>query len=168
MGADRSAANVRLHSVRSGRTYHRSIVVEHIPAFEYLTFGLEYSLLAVLYFLLLIIALINPRLKTALSMKFLRYMGTIAYGLYLLHFPFIATVHDITARVYPRESGVRSLFVSIAGVGLAVAAAAVSWEYLEKPLVKRGHRYEYGRKSDMIKRPDLTKSEDVGVCVSSS
>jgi peptidoglycan/LPS O-acetylase OafA/YrhL len=63
---------------------------------------------------------------------------------------------------------VRSLFVSIAGVGLAVAAAAVSWEYIEKPLVKRGHRYEYDRKSDMIKRPDLTRSEDVEVCIPSS
>jgi peptidoglycan/LPS O-acetylase OafA/YrhL len=131
-------------------------------------FGLEYSLLAVLYFLLLIIALINPRLKTVLSIKFLRYMGTIAYGLYLLHFPFIATVHDITARIYPRESGVRSLFVSIAGIGLAVAAAAVSWEYLEKPLVKRGHRYKYDRKSDMSRRPGLTKSEEEKVLVPSS
>jgi peptidoglycan/LPS O-acetylase OafA/YrhL len=131
-------------------------------------FGLEYSLLAVLYFLLLIIALINPRLKMVLSMKFLHYMGAIAHGLYLLHFPFIAAVHDIAAHIYPRESGVRSLFVSIAGVGLAVAAAAVSWEYLEKPLVKRGHRYEYDRKSDMSRRPGLTKSEDEKVLVPSS
>jgi peptidoglycan/LPS O-acetylase OafA/YrhL len=145
-----------------------AVLLSAFRPFSTALLGLEYSLLAVLYFLLLIIALINPRLKMVLSMKFLRYMGTMAYGLYLLHFPFIATVHDIIARVYQRESGVRSLFVSIAGVGLAVAAAAVSWEYIEKPLVKRGHRYEYDRKSDMIKRPDLTRSEDVEVCIPSS
>jgi hypothetical protein len=34
--------------------------------------------------------------------------------------------------------------------------------------VKRGHRYKYDRKSDMSRRPGLTKSEDEKVLVPSS
>lgn len=112
--------------------------------------GLEYSLLAVFYFLLLISALINRKFERVFSMKPLRYMGTIAYGLYLLHFPFIRTFGDIANWIHPRQSGWLSLLVSISGIGFATAAASISWEYLEKPLIKRGHRYSYGRSAENV------------------
>ena len=108
-------------------------------------FGLEYSLLAVFYFLLLISVLINPKLEKIFSMKALCYMGTIAYGLYLLHVPFIGAVGGIARWIDPRQSGWLALFVSVSGIGLATVAAVISWEYLEKPLIKRGHRYRYGK-----------------------
>jgi len=112
-------------------------------------FGLEYSLLAVFYFLFLMSVLINRKLEVALSVRPLRYMGTIAYGLYLLHRPFIVGFHDIATWLYPRETGWLSLLSSISGIGVAVAVAALSWEYLEKPLIKRGHRYGYSRKAEI-------------------
>jgi peptidoglycan/LPS O-acetylase OafA/YrhL len=108
-------------------------------------FGLEYSLLAVFYFLLLISVLINPKLEKIFSMKALCYMGTIAYGLCLLHVPFIGAVGGIARWIDPRQSGWLALFVSVSGIGLATVAAVISWEYLEKPLIKRGHRYRYGK-----------------------
>lgn len=112
-------------------------------------FGLEYSLLAAFYFLLLMNVLINRKLETVFSVRALRYIGTIAYGLYLLHLPLIGAVRDLAAWTHPRQSGWLSLFVSISGIGLATTVAAISWEYFEKPLIKHGHRYGYGRKAKL-------------------
>jgi peptidoglycan/LPS O-acetylase OafA/YrhL len=112
-------------------------------------FGLEYSLLAAFYFLLLISVLINRKFERVFSMNALRYMGTIAYGLYLLHPSSIMAAGDIANWLHPRQSGWLWLFVCISGIGLATAAAAISWEYLEKPLIKRGHRYGYSRRADL-------------------
>jgi peptidoglycan/LPS O-acetylase OafA/YrhL len=110
-------------------------------------FGVEYSLLAVFYFLFLMSVLTNRKLEAALSIRPLRYVGTIAYGLYLLHRPFIVGFQDLVRWVHPIESGWLSLLASISGICFATAAAALSWEYLEKPLIKRGHKYGYCRKT---------------------
>lgn len=112
-------------------------------------FSLEYSLLAAFYFLFLIGVLINRKFETVFSVRPLRYLGTIAYGLYLLHSPFIEAVRALAAWMHPRQSGWLSLSVSISGIGLATAVAAISWEYFEKPLIKHGHQYGYGRKAEL-------------------
>ena len=112
-------------------------------------FSLEYSLLAAFYFLFLISVMVNRRFETVFSARALRYVGTIAYGLYLLHSPFIGAARDLAAWMHPGQSGWLSLFVSISGIGLATAVAAISWEYFEKPLVKHGHRYGYGGKAEL-------------------
>ena len=112
-------------------------------------FGLEYSLLAVFYFLFLMSALTNCKLEAALSVRPLPYLGTIAYGLYLLHRPFIVGFHDMATWLYPKESGWLSLLSSISGIGAAVIIAALSWRYLEKPLIQHGHRYGYGKRAEI-------------------
>jgi peptidoglycan/LPS O-acetylase OafA/YrhL len=67
-------------------------------------------------------------------------MGTIAYGLYLLHFVFILAVGDVVYRFHPAQAGWLTLLVAIAGIALSIMAAAISWEYLEKPFVRRARR----------------------------
>lgn len=106
-------------------------------------FGLEYSLLAALYCLLLLATLVNRKLDAVFSMALLRYLGTIAYGLYLLHYGCILAVRAVAGRIYRGQSGWVVLAVSVAGIAMATTLAAISWEYLEKPLIKRGHRYRY-------------------------
>jgi len=39
-----------------------------------------------------------------------------------------------------------TLLVALVGAMASVALAALSWEYFEKPLVKRGHRHNYAGK----------------------
>jgi peptidoglycan/LPS O-acetylase OafA/YrhL len=107
-------------------------------------FGLEYSLLAFLYFLLLLSTLVNRKFEAVFSIRALRYLGTIAYGLYLLHSGFLVAIRALALRIYPAQSGWVTLAVSFTGIAIATAVAAISWEYLEKPLIKRGHRYVYG------------------------
>lgn len=79
-------------------------------------FGLEYSLLAALYFLLLITVLINRQFERMFSIKGLCYMGTIAYEVYLLHVPFIGAVSSVAHWIHPRQSGWLALCISVSGI----------------------------------------------------
>lgn len=106
-------------------------------------FELEYSLLALLYFLLLLGTLLNRRFEAVFSIRPLRFFGIIAYGLYLLHFPCISAMQELSAHFYSGPSGWAKLGISLSGVAIAIAMASLSWNYLEKPLVQRGHRYRY-------------------------
>lgn len=108
-------------------------------------FGLEYSLLALLYFVLLLGVLVSKTMSKAFSVKALRYMGTIAYGLYLLHFPIMAAVHDMVAGMHPRRSLWIAPVTALCGIGLAILVAGLSWEHFEKPLLARGRRHSYER-----------------------
>jgi len=121
-----------------------ALLLSGFSAFTNKIFGLEYSLLALLYFLLLLSVLTNGKFEAVFSLRVLRYLGTIAYGLYLLHPAFLFGIRALAVRFHPEQSGWVTLAVSMIGIALAAATAAISWEYLEKPLIKRGHRYEYG------------------------
>ena len=49
----------------------------------------------------------------------------------------------LAAWIHPAPSGWIVLARSMVGIALATVAAAISWKYLEEPLIKRGHRYKY-------------------------
>ncbi len=120
------------------------LLLSGFSAFTNTIFGLEYSLLGLLYFFLLLSVLTNRRFEAVFSWRVLRYLGTIAYGLYLRHPAFLFGIHALALRLHPAQSGWIALAASVTGIALATATAAISWGYLEKPLIKRGHRYEYG------------------------
>ena len=74
------------------------------------------------------------------SFRFLRwrgltYTGLISYGLYLLHQPVMLVVHRLLPNL-----GTAMPIVSFAAV---FVAAALSWELLEKRVVRYGHRFLY-------------------------
>lgn len=79
------------------------------------------------------------RLARALQAKWLMALGTIAYGLYLIHYPvFLLAVYAMrTAHV---GSG---LVVVIVALPLTVLIAEISWKWFEKPFVRLGHRAQY-------------------------
>jgi peptidoglycan/LPS O-acetylase OafA/YrhL len=105
--------------------------------------GLEYSLLATIYSLLLLTTLIAPFFSKVFSFPPLRFMGTIAYGLYLFHSLVALVFRVVFLRLYPGSSGVLRFLVLCLAMAATVAIAAASWKFFEKPLVKRGHRYGY-------------------------
>jgi hypothetical protein len=45
-------------------------------------------------------------------------------------------------------------FVSGPGWKYSSGSIRMSWEYFEKPLIKRGQRYGYGRKRELANCPD--------------
>jgi peptidoglycan/LPS O-acetylase OafA/YrhL len=113
-------------------------------------FGLEYSLLALLYFLLLLGTLTSKSFQAVFSRRWIRYLGTLAYGLYLLHIPCLSVLQQFATQVHPAPSGWVKLIVSCAGVALAILLAAVSWKYFEQPMIRRGYQYQYDSKSPEI------------------
>jgi peptidoglycan/LPS O-acetylase OafA/YrhL len=106
-------------------------------------FELEYSLLAIIYSLLLLSTLVSPWLSWLFSVAPLRFLGVIAYGLYLFHVMLIAAFGQVTLYLYPTSHGATALLAAVLGVLASVGLATVSWYYFEKPLVKRGHRRQY-------------------------
>lgn len=70
-------------------------------------------------------------------MRPLRGLGSIAYGVYLLH----PLVFNIAAAAY--RGPARSAVVIVAGVACTLVIAQLSWEWFEKPIVRLGHRVSY-------------------------
>ena len=75
-----------------------------------------------------------------LRLRPLRRLGVISYGLYLYHLPVLMITLDVA-----RGLGVpgKPSYVRILGVLLAVPLAALSWRFIERPLLDLKRRYSY-------------------------
>ena len=118
------------------------MVMGHVQPFTTKLLGLEYSLLTVIYSLLLVSTLVNAQLSSLFSFPLLRFMGKIAYGLYL----FQSLVNFAFGRVmlhFGRTADLVVTFqISVLTVLICIGLAATSWRCFETPL-RRGHRYRY-------------------------
>jgi len=119
------------------------MLIGHFEPFTMELLGLEYSLLTVIYSLLLTSTLVSAQLSSLFSFSLLRFMGTIAYGLYL----FQSLVSFALERVllhFGRTADIVVTFqISVLTVLACMGLAATSWKYFERPLIERGHRYRY-------------------------
>lgn len=69
-------------------------------------------------------------------------MGSIAYGVYLLHGMVIFALLKILE--HSGRSGIHwTLLTRLMTVPVVIGVAALSLKYFEKPLLKRGHRNAY-------------------------
>jgi peptidoglycan/LPS O-acetylase OafA/YrhL len=115
------------------------------PLFTDALYGLEYSVLALFYASVLLIAITGEDkfVKTVFCNRFLMRLGVVAYGTYLLHYivinglSFLLTAHTTLSPV--------TVFLGapLLGVVVAVAVAGISWRFFEKPLVGRARAYKY-------------------------
>ena len=95
----------------------------------------------------LVLAAAAPgRIGSALSWAPLRWLGIRSYGVYLWHWPVIA----ITVGIAERSSG--SLTARAVDALLPVAIAAVSWRWLEEPVLRHGLRAELARRGRALVR----------------
>jgi peptidoglycan/LPS O-acetylase OafA/YrhL len=67
-------------------------------------------------------------------------LGTISYGVYLLHVPAIGLTHAMLDRPGFVLSDGRAVLATVLGLAIAIAVAALSWRYLERPLKRWAHR----------------------------
>jgi peptidoglycan/LPS O-acetylase OafA/YrhL len=88
--------------------------------------------------LLAILVSYPPRwLKSALRFRPLVWIGTVSYGMYLLHLPAALLARRIAgARLRP--GGTSDFFLSI---GAAICAASISWIVFESPILKLKDRW---------------------------
>lgn len=102
-----------------------------------------YSWLALGYaFLVLAAASQAPGLKV-LRWRPLAALGQISYTTYLLHMPMLRIVHFTLRGDFPSVTGATAQGVTLLAFALTLAVAALSWRFVEGPIVRWGHRAPY-------------------------
>jgi peptidoglycan/LPS O-acetylase OafA/YrhL len=98
-----------------------------------------FDVLALLFAFILLASLVDEKLSRLLRAKWIVFLGTIAYGLYLLHPLALA----LASRFAPP-----SVIGNVAAIAAALAAtiwgARLSWQWFEKPLIAIGKKANYG------------------------
>ncbi len=108
------------------------------------TLGLTWMAALYLCFLLCAISQQESRLSACLRWKWLMGLGTIAYGVYLVHWYVRATLYQaIWSSDSKRISTVGQFVASVAAIPLTLLVCRLSYVNFEKPLLKAGHRLRY-------------------------
>jgi peptidoglycan/LPS O-acetylase OafA/YrhL len=74
----------------------------------------------------------------------LRAMGRIAYATYLMHVPMLRIVHFALRGDFPSVAGGAAQAATVLALAVTLALAALSWRFIEGPIVRWGHRASYG------------------------
>jgi peptidoglycan/LPS O-acetylase OafA/YrhL len=109
------------------------------------TATIGYSVLGGWFAAILLFALSRPMslMASFLRLKPLRSLGIISYCVYIIHFPVLVAVHWLLLRDQPRINTFAGAAGTILAIVFTFGIASVSWSILEKPLIRRGHRYSY-------------------------
>jgi len=107
------------------------------------TVGLSW--LALFYFGLLLMALVysDGWLGRILRTSWLKALGTISYGVYLLHIPVLGLTFAIFRGKRPWAETPADRGLVLLALAATIAIASVSWTLFEKPLLKIGHSVKY-------------------------
>ncbi len=81
----------------------------------------------------------HPRLAV-LRRPRLRWLGTVSYGLYLYHFLVLVISGDVYRRLGLRG---QPLWREAPTIGLCFVVAALSWKYIERPILRWKDRFAY-------------------------
>jgi peptidoglycan/LPS O-acetylase OafA/YrhL len=114
-----------------------------LESFWMSTVGLSWLALFYVGFLLLALIYSDSWLGRILRNSWLKALGTISYGVYLLHWPVLGLTFMIFLhkRPWAETSGERLLL--LLALTFTIAIAAVSWLTFEKRLLRIGHKAEY-------------------------
>jgi peptidoglycan/LPS O-acetylase OafA/YrhL len=85
-------------------------------------------------------------LSKCLRKKWLCWLGTLAYGIYLFHIGILYLLFGLIWGHAPKITGGATLAVTLAAMAATLLLAALSWRYFEQPLIRMGRRsnFEFG------------------------
>jgi peptidoglycan/LPS O-acetylase OafA/YrhL len=84
-------------------------------------------------------------LGRSLSAGWLRYIGKISYGIYLLHYPiFVLWARFLRTETCCQTDVARNLLAFAGQMALAIAAASISWRLFEQPILRLKERFPSG------------------------
>ena len=108
-----------------------------------------YSLLALFYSFLLVIAVSEQRgLITAIVRNsWLGKLGIISYGVYIFHEAVIFLVHAWLFHDQPEITQGYNALATVFALFLTLLLAWASWTFFEKPIVHLGHALSYKKRS---------------------
>ena len=104
-----------------------------------------YSTLALFFLALLLFVLACRESWLAGFMRLgpLRELGTVSYCVYIIHVPVLYVIHRVLLHSTPRIDSLLRAAVTLLATLVTLGIAALSWHFMEKPLIKRGHRFVY-------------------------
>jgi peptidoglycan/LPS O-acetylase OafA/YrhL len=107
-----------------------------------------FTWIALFYVTILLFVLTRPDsvLSKALRMRWLCWLGTLAYGLYLFHTGIQFLFFSLIFRHGPLLNSIPTLLATLAAIALTFLLATLSWRYFEQPLLRVGRRsdFEFG------------------------
>jgi len=106
---------------------------------------LGYSSLAVFYLALLLACYASERgpLYALMTWAPLRALGFGSYFIYLFHHLVLVLAHFVSFGRMPDHRTPAGVLVTLAAAVLLLAVAAVSWRFLERPLIEEGRKARY-------------------------
>ena len=106
----------------------------------------RYSWLALLYGSLLVLAVTEERGPVAAltRLRALRWLGGLAYGIYLFHLPVQHVLHWLIRDRAPRLLAPVDFAVMLAALAITLGLAVLSWRRFEKPILEIGKSASYG------------------------
>jgi peptidoglycan/LPS O-acetylase OafA/YrhL len=114
------------------------------PGSSYHMSYIGHSWLALLYLALLLLALTPTGPVNGLMRNTgLRWLGQISYGVYLLHQLVSGLAHSFVLGQHPKLDGWADAAVTALALAITLTAATISWNRLEKPIVRWGHTFKY-------------------------
>jgi len=105
-----------------------------------------HSVLALLYGVFLILVLISDKasfLVRSLSTPVMAFMAKISYMVYLTHQLFSLLAHKIILHQNPQVHTITDAGVTLAALVVTIGFAALSYKYVEKPILNLGKKYTY-------------------------
>jgi peptidoglycan/LPS O-acetylase OafA/YrhL len=104
-----------------------------------------YTWLALFYATVLLFTVTRPQsvISRGLRIKWIGWLGGIAYGTYLLHELLLGTLFGYFWGHEPRITGGYTSLTSLVALVLTLVIARLSWRYFENPLIRFGHRSSY-------------------------
>ena len=109
------------------------------------TLTIGFTWLALFYVCILLYGLLfrDSWLSRCLRWSWLGWLGSIAYGVYLLHEFLRPIFFGLLWSPVPATIPLRDQWVSVLALIVTLVLCRVSWVYFEKPLVRLGHRARY-------------------------
>jgi peptidoglycan/LPS O-acetylase OafA/YrhL len=86
-------------------------------------------------------------INQALRFQPLVWLGSISYGVYLIHIPAIGVAHAVMGRTSAVLDSWSAVVATVVGIGATIGLAWLSWRYFEKPLNDHAHRLTKGNYS---------------------
>lgn len=106
----------------------------------------RYSWLALLYGSLLVLAVTEERGPVAAltRLRALRWLGGLAYGIYVFHLPVQHALHWLIRNQVPHLHAPADFAVTLAALVVTLGVAELSWRRFEKPILEIGKSVSYG------------------------
>jgi peptidoglycan/LPS O-acetylase OafA/YrhL len=101
--------------------------------------------LAVFYLALILLVLTtdNRWIKGFFQMRWLCWLGTISYGLYIFHEPILTSLQILLGRGTPHLDNLADVGVTLLALAVSLLLASLSWHFFESRLVAWGRRHSY-------------------------